>query len=264
MNIIAVDDERRTLRMTERTLASVAAGATINGFTSAAQALEYAGSNRVDVAFLDIMMGEMDGLLLAKRLKDIHTATNIIFVTGYSQYAGSAFGLRASGYLMKPINPDHIRAELDNLRNPIAAESQERVRIRCFGSFAVFVEGRPLLFSRAKPKELLAYLVHKQGAAVTNAEIASVLWEEQANTLSVQSNTRNVIAQLLHMLKEAGIEDIVCRARNSTAINAEGISCDYYDYLRGRTEAVNAYAGEYISDYSWAEFIVGYLNRMRR
>lgn len=176
MNIIIVDDERRTLKMIEKAVADAAAQSVIHSFTSAIKALEYARENQIDVAFLDIMMGEMNGLLLAKNLKDIYGRTNIIFVTGYSQYANDAFDLRASGYVMKPVNPERVQEELENLRNPVEVPCPERIRIQCFGSFAVFVDGKPLLFSRSKPKELLAYLMHKRGAAVTNSEIASVLW----------------------------------------------------------------------------------------
>ncbi|MDL2318036.1 response regulator [Eubacteriales bacterium OttesenSCG-928-A19] len=260
MNIIAVDDERRSLRMLEKALDQIAPEAEIHGFTSAGEALAYAGEHRIDVAFLDIMMGGMDGLLLAKRLKSLYDRTNIIFVTGYSQYAGSAFDLHASGYLMKPVNPQRVREELENLRSPVVAQPMPRIRVQCFGSFGVFVDGRPLQFTRAKPRELLAYLVHKQGAAVTNGQIASILWEKKADTLSVQSNTRNVIAQLMQLLRDADAEDAIVKARNSTAINLPRISCDYYDYLLGKPEAINAYVGEYLSDYSWAEFTAAYLN----
>lgn len=261
MNIIAVDDERRSLKMIEKALAQVAPDAVVHGFTSVADALAYARGHWVDVAFLDIMMGEMNGLLLAKHLKDIHGRTNIVFLTGYSQYAGNAFDLRASGYVMKPVSPERVKAELDNLRNPPVPEVTQRVRIQCFGGFAVFVDGQPLPFTRAKPRELLAYLVHKQGAAVNNAQIAALLWEERANTLSVQSNTRNVIAQLMQLLRQAGVEDILCKARNSTSVNVQKVSCDYYDYLRGSVSGINAYTGEYLGDYSWAEFTAAFLDK---
>lgn len=263
MNIIAVDDERRSLRMLEKALLQIAPDATIRGFLSAGEALAYADEHQVDVAFLDIMMGGMDGLQLAERLKELYDRTNIIFVTGYSQYAGSAFDLHASGYLMKPVNPQRVKKELENLRSPVAEQDTRRVYIQCFGSFAVFVDGHPIQFTRAKPRELLAYLVHKQGAPVTNGQIASVLWEKKPDTLSVQSNTRNVIAQLLQVLRDAGAEDIIARARNSTAVIPKRISCDYYDYLRAAPQAVNTYAGEYLSDYSWAEFTVAFLNRRK-
>lgn len=261
MNIIAVDDERRSLKMIEKALVQIAPNSEVHSFTSSDDALAYARDHRVDVAFLDIMMGGMDGLLLAKRLQEIYGRTNIIFVTGYSQYAGNAFDLHASGYLMKPVNPQRVKKELENLRSPVSACAAQRVHVQCFGSFAVFVDGHPVQFTRAKPRELLAYLVHRQGATVTNGQIASVLWEKMPDTLSVQSNTRNVIGQLLQILRSAGAEDILARARNSTAIIPQRISCDYYDYLHRIPEAVNAYAGEYLSDYSWAEFTAAYLNR---
>ena len=260
MKIIVVDDERRNLNMMEKALARVAPDAEVGVFSSAMCALAYAREHRVDVAFLDIRMPEMDGLTLARYMKEIYGSTNVVFVTGYSQYAFDAFDMHASGYLMKPITPERVKRELDNLRDPVSPHRDERVRVQCFGGFAVFVDGRPMLFPRAKTKELLAYLVHKQGAVVTNAEIASVLWEDRNLSLSLQSNTRNVISQLMRELKEAGAGEIVRRARNSTAIDAEKISCDYYDFLRGKMDAVNAYMGEYMSDYSWAEFTVAYLN----
>lgn len=259
MNIMAVDDERRALRLLENALAVASPEASIHGFLSTEDALAYAQRNPVDVAFLDILMGGMNGLILAKRLKEIRSTTNIIFVTGYSEYAGNAFAMYASGYVMKPVSPERIVDELKNLRNPVITEKVPRVRIQCFGSFAVFVDGVPLPFTRAKPRELFAYLVHRKGAPITNSHIAAVLWEDQPHSLSVQSNTRNVIAQLTQLLKDVGIADILCKARNSTAINIEKVSCDYYDYLRGKAEAVNAYTGEYMSDFSWGEFIVASL-----
>lgn len=264
MNIIAVDDERRALKMLENTLALAAKQATVQGFLTAEAALAYAKDHRVDVAFLDIMMSGMNGLTLAKHLKEIYGEINIIFVTGHNEYAGYAFDIHASGYVLKPVSVERIERELAQLRRPIALDATPHIRIQCFGSFSVFVDGKPLLFTRAKPRELLAYLVHQRGAAVGNAHIASVLWEDQPYSLSVQANTRNVIAQLTHLLKEAHISQIILKARNSIAVNMEAFSCDYYDYLRGDVGAVNEYMGEYMSDFSWAEFTVAYLDSKHR
>lgn len=262
MNIIAVDDEESALWALERGIREAAPGTVLHCFSEAAGALAYAREHRVDVAFLDIEMHELDGLAMAKQLKEIHKATNIVFVTGHSSYMVNAFEMHASGYVMKPIRAERIAKELAHLRTPIVPQEQG-VRIQCFGNFAVFVDGRPILFSRTKSKELLAYLVHKQGAALTNAEIAAVLWENKTDTRALRSNTRNVIARLIRSLKEEGIDDIICRTRNNTALDVDKVSCDYYDYLRGKMDAVNAYAGEYMSEYSWAEFTLAYLNQKK-
>lgn len=258
MNIIAVDDEAQALKSLVTAIKQVADKNNISGFTSPRDALEYAKNHKIDIAFLDIDMGEMNGLFLAKQLKDIYGKTNIIFVTAHKQYAHGAMELRASGYLMKPINPSRVLEELENLRNPIEPP-QARVRIQCFGSFGVFVNGEPLLFPRTKAKELLAYLVYKRGATSTMAEISTILWEDKNDTRSQQSKTRTTIADLIRVLKAASVEDIIKKGWNSIALNIDEVSCDYYEFLDGEAASINSYVGEFMSEYSWAEFIVGTL-----
>lgn len=254
MNIIAVDDERPALCVLEEAIMAAVPDCVLDCFLKAEDALAHARQTRIDVAFLDIKMAGMNGLTLAQNLKEIYGKTNILFVTGYQEYALDAYSVGPSGYIMKPAEPEKIALELSRLRDPIETWHTGRVRIKCFGNFDVFVDGKPLLFSRAKSKELLAYLVHKQGTAVSNGEIAVVLWEHADNTPSVQSNTRNAISHLLTTLREAGITDIVRKSRNSIAINVEKASCDFYDYLYGRPGSINTYTGEYMGEYSWAEF----------
>lgn len=258
MNIIAVDDERRALNILERAIQSVAGDAVITGFTSAKEALKYAREQQVDIAFLDIKMMEMSGVLLAKCLKDIYGNTNIIFVTAYSQYMSDAFALRVSGYVQKPITPERVYEELNHLRNPILVPDMG-IRVQCFGNFEVFVKGRPLRFLRGKTKELLAYLIVRRGAQCNNNEIIGVLWEDKANSSSLQSYFRQLVADLTKTLRVAGIPEMLIRHRGSMAVLPEKISCDLYDFCDGKN--VNLYKGEFMSQYSWAEFINAYLNQ---
>lgn len=261
MRIIAVDDEESALWALERAIKKSVPDAQLNCFSLAEQALELAAERAVDVAFLDIEMHDINGLQLAKRLKEISPATNIIFVTGYSEYMQPAFEMHASGYVMKPIRPERVERELRNLRYP-AEVSNNGVRIQCFGSFAVFVDGKLLAFPQAKAKELLAFLVHKKGAPVSNAEIAAVLWEDRVYDASLQSQTRRVRGQLSKLLKSAGIGDILRKDFNSLAIDTGRVNCDYHEFLKGDVTALNTYAGEYMSEYSWAEFMVAQLNNL--
>ncbi len=118
MTIIAVDDEPAALWALERAIRGAAQQAELASFSSVKEALAYAQSHPIDAAFLDIHMSEMNGLLCAKLLKDIRSATNIIFVSGYSRYRASAFDMHASGYVLKPIDDARVREELENLRQP--------------------------------------------------------------------------------------------------------------------------------------------------
>lgn len=69
MKIIAVDDERIALSGLELILYKAVPQADIAAFRQAKEALAYACQMRVDIAFLDVRMQEMNGTFLAERLK---------------------------------------------------------------------------------------------------------------------------------------------------------------------------------------------------
>lgn len=261
MNIIAVDDEKLALDALLDSVKEVVQDASIVGFRKPEEALTYVRDNACEIAFLDIKMRGMTGLELAKRLKDIRGDINIIFVTGYSEYSLDAFRLYASDYLLKPATPEAVQQALEHLRTPIRPKQTKRVRFQCFGNFEVYVDHKPLVFGRAKSKELLAYLVDRMGASVTMGELMAVIWEDGADTSSRQSNLRNLIADLKNVLSDAGVGNIILKSRNSIAIDCQAVDCDYFDFLHHIPCAVNAYHGEYMTQYSWAEITTASLPR---
>lgn len=253
LNILAVDDEQCALDSLQGALRQGLPEANLICCASPRDALECVQAETLDIAFLDIDMREMSGLALARRLKAANPMVNVIFVTGYTDYALEAFGLHASGYLMKPVTPAQIKAELENLRRPIAHPAAERVRVACFGGFDVYVYGELVNITRPTCRELFAYLVHKRGASLTAAKIASVLWPDKPYTRALQSQVQKTVRNLQALLRARGVEDILIRKRNCVAIDPAKISCDYYDYLRGDARGLNAYRGRYLEEYSWAD-----------
>ena len=253
MRIIAVDDERLALEALVSSIKAAVPDADVRGFRDPAEAMDFLRAHICDVAFLDIRMRGISGLELARRIKELRGSTNIVFVTGYSEYALDAFRVCASDYLLKPPAPDAVRRALHQLRTPVVPEPQHRVRFQCFGNFEAFANGQALTFRRGKTKELLAYLVDRKGAGAAMGELSAVLWEDGPDTLSRQSNLRNLISDLRKTLRDAGAEDILLKRRNTIAIAAGAVDCDYYDFLRHIPYAVNRYQGEYMSQYSWAE-----------
>ncbi len=137
-----------------------------------------------------------------------------------------------------------------------------KVRFECFGNFSVFVDDKPLLITRAKVREMLAYLVHKRGLIVRTGEMAAVLWEDKENNDAVKANMRQVFHRLLSVLRDAGVEDIIIKKRDNMAVDITKISCDYYDFIVTQTKGAAAFNGEYMNEYSWAEFTTGYLNNL--
>lgn len=253
MTIFAVDDASTQLKALSRALREAAPDAVIRCFSDAAAALSAARESPCDAAFLEIQLPGMNGLELAERLKRLYPRVNIIFAAGSDEYMGRAFALHASGYLRKPVSAEAVRRELEDLRYPIARPEQ-RVRFQTFGNFEVFIDGDPVRFQRSKTKELLAYLVDR-GTLCSNAEIIAALWPENISG----SYFRTLRKDLFDTFRNAGCAGALVRQRDRQGVRAEMVSCDYYDWKRGLPQARSAYQGEYMTQYSWAEFTHGVL-----
>ena len=253
MIAIAVDDEPLMLGALTKAIKASPDITFVADFTSCEDALEFIKSNPSDIAFLDINMRGMGGLSLAEKIIGFCPECKIVFCTGYEEYAIPAFKLHASGYLMKPISAEDVQEEIDNIKG--IRQSQKPITVKCFGNFEVFAKGEKLTFRRSKTKELFAFLIDRNGAGVTVAEIGVALWENDED----QKN-QNYIHQLFHDLRQSleavGMEDIFERNNYLYSVNPEKIDCDYFNYLKsGKPQFI----GEYMSQYSWAEETCGLL-----
>ncbi|MBQ8039391.1 MAG: response regulator transcription factor, partial [Lachnospiraceae bacterium] len=78
-------------------------------FSSAESFLfKYAEDKTYDVLLLDIEMGKMDGVTLAKNIRRENDTVQIVFITGYSEYIAEGYDVAALHYLMKPVNQDKL------------------------------------------------------------------------------------------------------------------------------------------------------------
>lgn len=259
MNLLIVDDEPMALEEIREVVLEVKNDICVKCCDNYMDALENAKIKKYDVAFLDISMPCMNGLEIAKNLKDINKNTNIVFITGYSEYAVEAFLINASGYILKPAKKADVKNALDNLRIPVVEDIQTGLRIKCFGNFEVFYNDEPIKFKRTLTKEVLAYLVNLKGATATTNEICAVLFGDKSNENSSKHYFRNLISDLRATLGQYNSEDIFVYKRNSFSVDVSKINCDYYKYLNYDISAVNSYMGEYMKQYSWAELTNGFL-----
>ena len=260
MMIFAIDDEPKALRVLCRCVEAAAPGAGLRAFDSAFAALDAIrfGGLFPDIVFSDIEMPGLSGLEFAVALKKASPDTRVVFVTAFSQYALDAFQVRAQGYIMKPLTTALVRRELDELpAEPKPAPN--RLRVQCFGYFEVFWRGEPLRFARRRTKEFLAYLVDRRGAFCAMEDVISALWGDVDDMKNAKHRVRNYISDLRETLKEIDMEDVLIRRTNNIAIRTELLDCDYYRMLEGDMAAVNAFRGEYMTNYSWAEITAGNL-----
>ncbi len=117
--VIMVDDEQIVLSGSIPVLKRVLPGAEITGFTKPTEALHFAETTAVDLAFLDVEMGKTSGLTLCQELLRINPKTNVIFLTAYMDYSFDAWNTGACGFLLKPISPDTLNRQLAKLRYPL-------------------------------------------------------------------------------------------------------------------------------------------------
>ncbi len=258
MKILLTDDEPGALELLKEEVERALPDAEIAGFRFPEDALRYAADHLVDVAFLDVEMPQMSGLELARKLKALHSRINVVFVTAYDDYAMDAMKLRASGYLLKPVDRRSVEEELEALRYP-PETTQKGIYVRTFGQFDVIVDGKNLVFHRMKAKEMLAYLVDQRGGSVTKKELAAVLFEDRSYDRSLQDYLNKIIRDLEVTLEEVHIGKILNLQRNSYSVNPDAFHCDLYEYEIGVPRAINAFHGIYMRQYAWGEETLGTL-----
>lgn len=102
------------------------AGVQAQRFSSAEHFLfHYAEDKAWDILLLDIEMGAMDGVSLAKKLRQSNESVQIVFITGFADYISEGYEVSALHYLLKPVKREKLFAVLD--RAAAAVQKSERV-----------------------------------------------------------------------------------------------------------------------------------------
>ena len=255
MYTLTVDDRELVVTLMLGILRNLDPDGTHLGATDPQKALRLAKESPLDVAFLDVEMpGEINGLDLGKRLRQCYPKLNIVIITGHSEYAVDAFGLDASGYLLKPLTQEAVAHQLSVLRFAPEKEQGANIRIRCFGTFEVFCNGTPMDFSYSKSKELLAVLVDRHGAICSNDTLIGCLWPDEPANQQTKARLRKYVKDLKDAFTAAGVSDIIRhQERIGVGLDIARIDCDYFRYLQkiydpvcfcgGNPGGIDPYAG---------------------
>jgi len=260
MKAICVDDELYAMEYTVGQCRQLPQIEEVQGFTRSREALDYLRDHPADLAILDINMPEIDGIALAIRIKQMHPQTAVLFLTAYREYAFDAFSVHPAGYLLKPVSLDELKTEISYVFRDEKSVPQSRIQVRTFGEFELLVDGKVVSFARAKSKELLAYLIDRQGGSVTRAAAFAVLFEDEPYTRQRQKYMDVIIRSLKTTLDECGAGDILEMNRGGLRICPEKLDCDAYRFFSGDEEMVKSYRGEYMSAYTWASVMEAYMD----
>lgn len=221
MKVLAVDDERLALDNLCEAIGKAIEDAELYSYRKVSEARDCIARNRIDIAFLDIQMRETSGIEFAEEIKINNPDVNIVFCTGYDQYMKDAFGIHASGYLIKPITSEMIVNELNNLRHPVSV-ADKLVQIRAGQVFEIYdMEGNVLPFKRNKSKKILEILYDVNGKPIQPWEISAIMWEKDVHSWNItnQSYFRTLMSDINRTLKNIDAERLVVKTEDGYAMN---------------------------------------------
>ncbi len=255
MTILLVEKNKTILNNLSATLEKLSPDAEIISCSDSPTALVEARKKRIDVAYLDAKLPEINGLLLGRYLKDLNPKVNLIVLTKEKHVAFDAMALRASGCIMLPPQEADVASEMEVLRYPLGKKAKKRVFVQTFGNFELFADGVPVPFKYSKTKEIVAVLVNNKGVQTTNGEIIASLWEDDGDPKVKSSYLSNLRQDLQNTLSDLGLTEIIIKHRGSMAIAKDKVECDLYEWLEKKKASRFRYLGDYMNQFSWAEFV---------
>lgn len=249
------------------------------GFTDALEGLEYLQSHPTELTLINWRMAGIDGPMLGKLVRKLVPQTRVIYLSDEPVEAEQVYETEAFGYLRRPADAQKLRhysvmaerasrvraqqlAEAKQDTQSAERREEREVIIRTFGSFDVYADGKPVFFPNRRAKEMLAMLVDCRGAVMTREHFMERFWPDSPVTEQRKSIYRKASSVLQQTLARNGISYILFSNRRQKALNTAAVWCDYYRFLNGDAAALEAYRGEYMSDYAWAEVTNGRLWQM--
>lgn len=126
MRIALCDDQPELLEQLRRLILSWDGGeAAVSCFDNGDSLLQAHGTTPFDIIFLDVLMPLLNGMETAKELRQSDKTVKLVFLTSSADFAVEAFAVKASNYLLKPLNPQKLYDCLDDLAGELHASSRK-------------------------------------------------------------------------------------------------------------------------------------------
>lgn len=122
MRVVIVDDEALARDRLKRLLQDLPGYEVVGEADNGEAALDLIDEEEPDLVLLDIRMGGIDGVQVARSLQELDVPPAVIFTTAYSEHALSAFDANAQAYLLKPIRAEKLKEALMRVRRPTRAQ----------------------------------------------------------------------------------------------------------------------------------------------
>ena len=172
MRAIAIDDEPIALTIIS-TFCLRMGDISLQTFTTATEGINAVWDMKPDVLFLDIRLGDVNGVELAQHLP---IETQLVFTTAYTEYAFEGFELNAADYLHKPFSYDRFQKAVNKVKQRLAAKTPKTVTLKVEHK-NIPVELSTILYIEAMGNYVRLYLTEgrKLMSQMTLTELADLL-----------------------------------------------------------------------------------------
>lgn len=127
--VLLADDEEEVLHSIHRQIDWDSFGFEIAGtFFNGRDVMEFLETKEADIVITDIRMPFMDGIELAKNIREKYPQIKVIIISGYGDfhYAKEAMAYQVADYILKPINAKELRTVLERIRRTLEQKLEER------------------------------------------------------------------------------------------------------------------------------------------
>ena len=213
-------------------------------FEQPQDALQYIESHLVNAVFICREIPLRKRVEIARSVQQVLPDALIITVDSNGQ----------DTWLLRSLQEQPLKKIMEQMQTAVNHEKKP-IYIQTFGRFMVLKEGRPCNL-RGKAKEILALVVTRRGREISNEEIYITLWENRPYSNRNMVVYYNALRRLKKALKDQGLEKLLISTSRGQIANIREFDCDYYDWLNGTSGTGNEFEGEFLSEYSWGEYIL--------
>jgi Response regulator containing CheY-like receiver and SARP domains len=242
MKVLVVDDEPAMLLAMKRLLSRIEGVELVGNFQNAAEALDFIREHEVNLAFLDIKIGEDNGLELARSLRSIYDDVDIVFTTSHTEFAMPAYDVYPLDYIVKPVSGKRLEQTVVRAANRRGASSidagsstsiSHRLMIRGLGCFeAGSRQSGAVKWMSKKSAELFAYLLVQQGRSVAKPRIIEDVFPEMPRrNAEVYLNT--AVYQLRKALSPHGFKEMILSTQEQYRLDMGLMDVDFIQFEQG-------------------------------
>ena len=190
---------------------------------------DYAENQNYDILLLDIEMAKMNGIDLAKKVREGNNRVQIVFITGYPDFMSEGFEVAALHYLMKPVKKEKLFSVLDRAVENLGKKEESLVLETENGVLRVnFSE---IMLAEAKGHDTVLTLT----SGTETAKIGINDLEKKLDTSFVRSH-RSYLVGLRHITRITKTDVILDNATSiplSRRMYAK-VNQKFIDYYRGK------------------------------